>query len=474
MSNKRVVRSYLILLLATGFLLLLQWAYPSIPFLKDNFKNSNFLTYYLEGEDSMAFLTEKIDSSIFDQLDTIPDSTELLVDTVNTDSLPPLAYFDESWFANDSVPIPDTANIAALRKFFESLNSADKKKKVRISYWGDSMIEGDLITQTLRKKLQDQYGGSGVGFVPFISITAGFRRTVVHKYGGPWNYYSLVKNAKMKNGPFGINGEYMTQGKDSVSNSIWASFAAQKGKAGWNQVKLFYGKGTGKTLAQTKLNERAWSKYTLTDTSHVNVLNLSDTSIRQFSVRFDSAGSTVFYGVSLESENGVIVDNLSLRGNSGMAQTRMSQEVLKGFNTTMKPNLIVLHFGINVINASTMKYNWYESAMIRVVRHYQRAFPQASILLIGVADKGFKKGDEMVSDPAVYRVLKTQYKVAKKTGVAFWSLYGAMGGEGSMIEWADAEKPMANKDYTHLNFRGANHVGILLYDFLMKEKENYE
>ncbi len=296
MSNKRVVRSYLILLLATGFLLLLQWAYPSIPFLKDNFKNSNFLTYYLEGEDSMAFLTEKIDSSIFDQLDTIPDSTELLVDTVNTDSLPPLAYFDEAWFTNDTVPIPDTANIAALRKFFESLNSADKKKKVRISYWGDSMIEGDLITQTLRKKLQDQYGGSGVGFVPFISITAGFRRTVVHNYGGPWNYYSLVKNAKMKNGPFGINGEYMTQGKDSVSNSIWASFAAQKGKAAWNQVKLFYGKGTGKTLAQTKLNERAWSKYTLTDTSHVNVLNLSDTSIRQISVRFDSAGSTVFYG----------------------------------------------------------------------------------------------------------------------------------------------------------------------------------
>ncbi len=474
MSNKLVVRSYSILLLAIGFLLLLQWAYPSIPYFKEHFKNSDFLTYYMEGSDSAAFLTEKLDSSIFEQMDTLPDSTELLVDTVNTDSLPPLAYFDEAWFANDSVAIPDTANLAALRKFFESLNELDKKKKVRISYWGDSMIEGDLITQTLRKKMQQQFGGSGVGFVPFISITAGFRRTIVHKYGGPWNYYSLVKNGKMKVAPFGINGEYMTQGKDSISNRIWASFAAPKGKAAWQQVKLFYGKGSGKAKAQTQQNNGEWKRSILSDTNAVNVMHWSDSSMRQFAVRFDSAGKTIFFGVSLESEDGVIVDNLSLRGNSGMAQSRMSSEVLKGFNRTMKPNLIVLHFGINVINASTMKYGWYESAMIRVVRHYQRCFPQASILLIGVADKGFKKGDEMVSDPAVYRVLKTQYKVAKKTGVAFWSLYGAMGGKGSMIEWAEAEKPLANKDYTHLNFRGANHVGILLYDFLMKEKKKYE
>jgi len=459
-----------------GFLLLLQWAYPSIPYFKEHFKNSEFLTYYLEGSDSAAFLTEKIDSSIFEQLDTLPESDELLVDTVNTDSLPPLAYFDEAWFANDSVAIPDTANLEHLRKFFVALNKLEKeeKKKVRISYWGDSMIEGDLITQTLRKKFQDKYGGNGVGFVPFISITAGFRRTIIHKYGGPWNYYSLVKNAKMKMGPFGINGEFMTQGSDSTSKVLWASYTAPKGKASWNEVLLFYGKGSGAGQAKIKVNGNTAQKRLLKDTAAVNTLIFSDTSIRSFTVRFDSLDTTILYGVSLESKEGVYIDNLSLRGNSGMAQTRMSSDVLKGFNAKLQPNLVVLHFGINVINASTMKYGWYESAMIRVVRHYQRCFPNASILLIGVADKGFKKGDEMVSDPAVYRVLKTQYKVAKKTGVAFWSLYGAMGGKGSMIEWADAEKPLANKDYTHLNFRGANYVGILLYDFLMKERENYE
>lgn len=80
----------------------------------------------------------------------------------------------------------------------------------------------------------------------------------------------------------------------------------------------------------------------------------------------------------------------------------------------------------------------------------------------------------MISDPSVYRVSKVQYKVALKTGVAYWSLCGAMGGEGSMVTWADADKPLANKDYTHLNFRGAETVGILIYDFLMKEKAKYD
>lgn len=470
MGHRIVVRSYIILLLASLLLLVLQWAYPAIPFLKEDFKNSNFLSYYFLDDGNDSLVVDVIDSSLFDQLDTLPDSTALLADTTVTvsDSLQPLAKIDEAWFANDSAVIPDTANLAHLEKFFAELNKLekDKKNKVRISYWGDSMIEGDLITQTLRRKFQRDYGGSGVGFVPFISFTAGFRRTVVHKFGGPWEYFSLVKNAKLKEAPFGVNGEFMKQGKDSLSSSIFASFAAPKNKPGWEITRIFYGKGDQKGWLKVRTNKSAKDSFHLKDTLFVNQIVLKDSVIRNIYIALDSCQNTVLYGVSLESENGVMVDNFSLRGNSGMAQGRISSPVMKDFNQYLKPNLIVLHFGINVINASTLNYSWYESAMTRVVRHYQRCYPNASILLIGVADKGFKKGDEMVSDPSVYRVLKTQYKVAMKTGVAFWNLYAAMGGEGSIIEWADAEKPLANKDYTHLNFRGAETVGTMLYDFL--------
>ncbi len=474
MADKQT-RSYLTLLLAAAFLLALQWAYPKIPFMQQHFKNSNFLSYYFEGADSSAFLAAKLDSSLFDQLDTLPDSADLLVNPTFSDTLPPLAKIDEAWFANDTVPVPDTANLAELRKFFTALNELPaKRKKVRVSYWGDSMIEGDLITQTLRRKLQQMYGGSGVGFVPFVSISAGFRRTVLHSYGGPWEYYSLVKNAKRKVAPFGLSGEYMMQGRDSLNSKIWATYSVPKGQRSWNQVQVFYGKGDAKAIAEIRINNGAWQKVKLKDTLAVNTLVYSDSSIRKFEVRFDSARNTVLFGVSLESKEGIQLDNLNLRGNSGMAQSRISAEVMRGFNASIHPDLIVLQFGMNVINASTLNYDWFERALTGAVRHYQRCYPEASILIIGVADKGFKKGDVMVSDPSVYRVSKVQYKVALKTGVAFWSLNGAMGGAGSMVTWADAEKPLANKDYTHLNFRGAETVGIMVYDFLMEEKAKYD
>ena len=70
-------------------------------------------------------------------------------------------------------------SVNALAKFAEKLHQlkSTKKGKIRIAYFGDSMIEGDLLTQTLRKLLQKEFGGYGVGFLPIHSKVAGFRQT---------------------------------------------------------------------------------------------------------------------------------------------------------------------------------------------------------------------------------------------------------------------------------------------------------
>ncbi len=73
-------------------------------------------------------------------------------------------------------------NRSTLNNFLEKLAElkSGKKRKIRIAYFGDSMIEGDLLTQTVRKLLQQQFGGSGVGFVPITSQVSKFRQSVVH------------------------------------------------------------------------------------------------------------------------------------------------------------------------------------------------------------------------------------------------------------------------------------------------------
>jgi hypothetical protein len=71
-----------------------------------------------------------------------------------------------------------------------------KKGKIRIAYFGDSMIEGDLLTQTLRKLLQKEFGGYGVGFLPIHSKVAGFRQTASVQSSGWETINFMDKGAK--------------------------------------------------------------------------------------------------------------------------------------------------------------------------------------------------------------------------------------------------------------------------------------
>src|SRR3989344_987470 len=75
-----------------------------------------------------------------------------LTHTVITDSIIAKDSTDYALRQTDSSNIFDFENdtTSALAHFFQSLNILKKKKnKTRIAYFGDSMIEGDLISQDL-------------------------------------------------------------------------------------------------------------------------------------------------------------------------------------------------------------------------------------------------------------------------------------------------------------------------------------
>jgi hypothetical protein len=81
----------------------------------------------------------------------------------------------------------------------------------------------------------------------------------------------------------------------------------------------------------------------------------------------------------------------------------------------------------------------------------------------------------MRTDPSVPRINAALQRVAMRTGVGFFSLYEAMGGEGSMVDWVEKKRPrLANFDYTHFNFKGAAIAGNFVMDYLMTAFEAYE
>ncbi|MGI4863573.1 MAG: GDSL-type esterase/lipase family protein [Janthinobacterium lividum] len=375
---------------------------------------------------------------------------------------------------------PTVPNLGGLSSFFAALHQTKADgSQVRIAYFGDSMIEGDLITGDLRNSLQTTFGGSGVGFVPMTSITADFRATIHQTFSPDWYEYNLVSDKLPAKYPLGISGHAFVPrevaNRDStgiVADTSWVQFQAGQYFATnrrFVEAKLFYGPGSGRDqVLVTTDGHRV--PHALVGQGRLNEMVLHPgTPARRMRLAFATHAPRPVYGVSFESPQGVVLDNFSFRGNSGMSLTRIPAQQLQAFGTMLDYRLVILHYGVNVADARNKTYGWYERAMTRVVDRMQRAFPNASILIIGMSDKSSRIDGEFQTDPSVPRLLKAQRSLAEHNHAAFWNLFEAMGGENSMVKWVEDSPPLANKDYTHVNSRGAHKIAGLLFDYLMQE-----
>lgn len=368
----------------------------------------------------------------------------------------------------------ETDSTSALSHFFQSLNLLKKKKhKTRIAYFGDSMIEGDLISQDLRSCMQDAFGGDGVGYLPITSIVAGFRTSVIHSFDG-WTTYNLLENIPAGHS-LGIAGYCFVPNTTNVvdtTNSTagsWVKYTAinKKHLNRFYETKLIYGKSEGENYVLINGN-----RYKLSGTNSVNQL-VVNSSAQQINARFQCKSPLDIYGFSMESDSGVFVDNFSFRGNSGLPIQKVKQAIYSSTNDCLGYDLIILEYGLNAVNPIVTDFSWYERGMNIVIKHIQASFPNTSILLISVGDKSYRKDGVYQTDPSVPILVEAQKRMAKENKLAFWSLYDAMGGNGSMVKWAEGDTALANKDYTHFNFKGAHKVGKLLFSKIMSEYTDY-
>jgi hypothetical protein len=121
-----------------------------------------------------------------------------------------------------------------------------------------------------------------------------------------------------------------------------------------------------------------------------------------------------------------------------------------------------------------MKYDWYTSRMIKVVNKIKQNFPKASILMISVSDRSSNTSGAFKTINTIPVMRNAQRYIAQKTGIAFWDMYEAMGGENSMVKFVKVKPSLAAKDYTHLTFKGGKKISGLLVKSLLNEIAEYE
>lgn len=349
----------------------------------------------------------------------------------------------------------------------DSLNSLERP--LRIAYFGDSFVEGDILTAHIRERLQQRFGGSGVGWVDPGNKINGFRQTVRQRFKG-FREYEVVEK------PFdyrcqGINQRYFVP-EDGAS--VWTRGTDYcPHAADWQQATLFLRTDQGVTVEINTDDTDEWTAYQIEGSDRLQSIEIRR-RMQCISYRFLNPGQgTYVHGMALEDTTGITLDNFSMRGSSGLTLHRLPGDMLSDMARQRPYDLIVLHFGLNVVSERTHAANYkaHIRRMGEVVRLLQQAFPQASVLIVSVPDRDQRTHAGIRTMNGVESLVGYQQLMASDCHVAFFNLFKAMGGRESMKALVDRQ--LANKDYTHLKHKGGEELSRQFFDSLMAGYENY-
>ena len=405
------------------------------------------------------------DSSDYLPTDMLGLDTLAMQDTIPIAPLPPV---DTAYFGNQ---IEDyTFDRSGLARFFAAVDSIRNGRTVRVAWYGDSFVEGDILIGDLRDSLQSLWGGNGVGFVPMTSEVAQFKRTLKQVFRG-WKTYSIVK--KEAHRPlFGIDGHAYVPGPEAKVHYEGADYFHHT--RSWSQVRLFY--STPQKLSflwQSEGMEAQTGELLPQSEGRIGEWKWSTPGIRTFDMRFPDSNGLLLYGASLESGPGFYLDNFSVRSNSGGPLRSIQPETVHQFNVYQQYDLVVLQVGLNAVTNSTVNIKWYQAELERVFAHLRACFPGRPILVVSVGDRADKVNGELATMRGVPAIVAMQRDLARKHGFLFYDLFHGMGGYGSMIRLAEHRPMLANKDYTHLTHDGGRVVGGLFVRLFTAEQAKW-
>lgn len=347
-----------------------------------------------------------------------------------------------------------TPGKVGLDNFRKAISSG---RLARVGVIGDSYIEGDIFTQNVRDKLQQRYGGKGVGYVPVSSNLTGFRQSVRQTCSG-WTEHDF-RNKGRKYAT--LQGFYYTPSVDGAKTTFQGS--KKMANAGsWDVMRMLVVSPVETTVKVKSGDSEAISFDVVAAPDSVQEIRVDGLS-GKVSISA-SAPELVVLGVYLDGETGIALDNMSIRGYSGIKHNLISFPIASQMRKFVDYDLIVVEYGINALSSAQKDYTPYIRAMEKAIKRIKECYPNADILVMGIGDRGEKVGTEIRSMSTVNAMISAQRDMARRLGLLFWDTRASMGGPNSVVSWANSRD--INKDYIHLSFNGGERLADLFVNSL--------
>jgi hypothetical protein len=447
-------------------------------------------------DSALIELTDTNTTTVIAEIEII-DSTQIDIPDTNTIIQPktitpkqetPITYKNINEVKRIEQPIDYPAgNKSVLYPFFKALSTINNNHEiVRILHYGDSQIEGDRISSYLRNELQKRFGGTGNGLFPVREMRDN-NVSIQLTLSKNWKEYGLRGNANVPAGhkQFGTLmhfsrynrfNDYLDANKDNYEAWIHLkrqSFSYPLSRY-FKQFRIFYGFNKKPFIVQMTKDGEPLDADIIPPCNELNVLHWEfEQTPMEFTIKFQGEDSPDIFAIALDDKKGIALDNISLRGSSGLEFTKTNPVFFNDMYKQLNVKLVLLQFGVNIVPNIVSDYSYYENNLYQQLAYLKKLQPDLSIIILGVSDISRKKGSHYESYPNIEKIRAAQKRAALRANCAFWDIYSAMGGNNSMPAWVFANPPLAQKDFIHFSYQGSKVIGEMFLQALLNDYNEY-
>lgn len=376
-------------------------------------------------------------------------------------------------------PVEDPSGM--LVPFYEALGRTDAKQPgaiTRVTHLGDSSIGHDGLPHAIRTRMQDRFGDGGAGFVLIdrASINTNYSSKVASMATTTAWEACFLTNLCKRDGRYGLGGHTFWASGDA--SSVISTMS--KGTYGTtaSKIELWYlAQPRGGRIRLKIDGSEPEVVPTLADApeDRWHVIDV-EPGPHRITVSAAGGGQARAYGLVLETDGpGLVWESVSMIGAFTKRLNGFDTDHIAGQVAHRSPDLLVLNFGGNDLRrlvGGSVTPEEYEQEYGEALDRLKARRPAQPCLIVGVIDHG-KSGSYTVAPEVVDTMIATQRKIAFDHGCAFFDTVAAMGGAGSLRKWRERSPSLAEPDLKHLNNRGRDLIGKLMYQALVAGYESF-
>jgi len=382
-------------------------------------------------------------------------------------------------------------NDEVLQSLFSNSSALIDKtnKKITIVHIGDSHLQGDYLSRTIRYRLQKQFGEAGRGMI--------FPYSLLNMYG-PVDYTTTSNvrwdNTRMfpreRKGPVGLSGYAVFTASPQMklnvklfepNNRYYGALQnfSDYPSNNFNKVHLIYSNDSmalplqiagvsaddisGKTtkLPQYNSSSKGFQTSTVTLDGTYKKLLIEADSDRSFK------NPVYIHGINFENTNSTGI--LYHMAGVGACQLSNFLETAYFYDQTvaLQPELLIISLGANESCTRNFDTIGYAKKLRDLIAKLRKSVPNINFIITTPPDILFRGTRPPSMDP----ICRTLRSVAYSEKCGFWNLNQCMGGPWSNQYWF-ANK-LVGPDRIHFSPRGYDFLGLLFTEAFFNSYNKY-